>query len=226
MMPNPPATREMFEDSEESDFITLMRAYDFAKSNRFSFDRCRSHGINAQVARQVDETYKQILHSAHQQKPLRPRGHTRQLRQKTTTPCCVASWPASSTNSPNAANPASPGATSPSKGKASWCAKAWCKTPHFSSPPISDKPPRAARTLTLLSLATAVKPAWIAEMFPQHLSTTVEHLFDAKNKRVAAMKLVRYRDLVIEQKAQQRRPRPTRQRPLPSRSPRAAEPSS
>jgi ATP-dependent helicase HrpB len=57
---------------------------------------------------------------------------------------------------------------------------------------------------TLLSLATAVQPAWIAEMFPQHLSTTIEHLFDAQNKRVAAMKLVRYRDLVIEQKAQQR----------------------
>lgn len=57
---------------------------------------------------------------------------------------------------------------------------------------------------TLLSLATAVQPAWIAEMFPQHLSTTLEHLFDAQNKRVAAMRLVRYRDLVIEQKAQQR----------------------
>ena len=41
-------------------------------------------------------------------------------------------------------------------------------------------------------------------MFPQHLSTTVEHIFDPQNKRVAAMKLVRYRDLVIEQKAQQR----------------------
>ncbi|MGK0188807.1 MAG: ATP-dependent helicase HrpB, partial [Verrucomicrobiales bacterium] len=62
------STREMFEDSEESDFITLMRAYDFAKSNRFNFDSCRSHGINAQVARQVDETYKQILHAAHQQR--------------------------------------------------------------------------------------------------------------------------------------------------------------
>jgi ATP-dependent helicase HrpB len=41
-------------------------------------------------------------------------------------------------------------------------------------------------------------------MFPQHLSTTLEHLFDAQNKRVAAMKLVRYQDLVIEQKSQQR----------------------
>ena len=41
-------------------------------------------------------------------------------------------------------------------------------------------------------------------MFPQHLCTTVEHLFDVQNKRVAAMKLVRYHDLVIEQKSQGR----------------------
>jgi ATP-dependent helicase HrpB len=32
----------------------------------------------------------------------------------------------------------------------------------------------------------------------------VEHVFDAQNKRVAAMKLTRYHDLVIEQKSQQR----------------------
>jgi len=48
-----------------------------------------------------------------------------------------------------------------------------------------------------------VKSAWIAEMFPQHLSSTLEHLFDAQNKRVAVQKLVRYHDLVIEQKSQQ-----------------------
>jgi ATP-dependent helicase HrpB len=71
---------------------------------------------------------------------------------------------------------------------------------YFVSANLRETPSRQ----TLLSLATAVQPAWIAEMFPQHLSTTVEHLFDAQNKRVAAMKLVRYRDLVIEQKAQQR----------------------
>ena len=45
-------------------------------------------------------------------------------------------------------------------------------------------------------------------MEPDLRITTVEHLFDAKNKRVAAMKLVRYRDLVSEQKAQQRDPDP------------------
>jgi ATP-dependent helicase HrpB len=40
-------------------------------------------------------------------------------------------------------------------------------------------------------------------MFPQHLRTTLEHLFDSKNKRVAAKKQIRFLDLVIEEKAQQ-----------------------
>jgi ATP-dependent helicase HrpB len=69
---------------------------------------------------------------------------------------------------------------------------------------LREAPSRGSTPLTLLSLVTAVQPEWIAEMFPQHLSTTVDHLFDARNKRVAAMKVVRYRDLVIEQRAQQR----------------------
>jgi ATP-dependent helicase HrpB len=72
--------------------------------------------------------------------------------------------------------------------------------PYFVAANLRETPSRQ----TLLSLATSVQPEWIAEMFPQHLSTTVEHLFDAQNKRVAAMKLTRYRDLVIEQKSQQR----------------------
>ena len=38
------------------------------KANGFSFDRCRSYGINAQVARQVEQTCQQILQAAHQQR--------------------------------------------------------------------------------------------------------------------------------------------------------------
>jgi ATP-dependent helicase HrpB len=76
--------------------------------------------------------------------------------------------------------------------------------PFFVAANLREAPSRGSPPLTLLSLATAVQPAWIAEMFPQHLSTTVEHLFDVQNKRVAAVKLVRYHDLAIEQKSQQR----------------------
>jgi ATP-dependent helicase HrpB len=76
--------------------------------------------------------------------------------------------------------------------------------PFFVAANLRQAPSRGPAPLTLLSLATAVKPAWISEMFPQHLSTTVEHLFDPTNKRVAVKKLTRYHDLVIEWKSQQR----------------------
>ncbi len=194
------AAREMFEDSGDSDFITLMRAYDFAKVNAFSFDRCRSYGINAQVARQVEQTFLQILHAAHQQRlydrdaaPASPsKNHEALLR------CLMAGFV------DQLAKRRTPGKpecdlTDQRQGQlvresvvqdAAW----------FVAANLRETPSRQI----LLSLATAVQPAWIAEIFPQHLSTTAEHLFDAQNKRVAAMKLVRYRDLVIDQKSQQR----------------------
>ena len=40
--------RELFEASQDSDFFTLMRAYQFAKNNHFSPEAGRRYGINAQ----------------------------------------------------------------------------------------------------------------------------------------------------------------------------------
>ena len=197
------STREMFEDSDDSDFITLMRAYDFAKSNRFSFDRCRSHGINAQVARHVDETYKQILHAAHQQhlydrkaSPAAPAKNDEALLR-----CLMAGFV---DQLAKRREPGKPACDLTEQRQGQLVRESVVQdASYFVAANLHQVPSRGALPLTLLSLATAVKPEWIAEMFPQHLSTTVEHLFDAKNKRVAAMKLVRYHDLVIEQKSQQ-----------------------
>lgn len=194
--------REMFEGSEQSDFITLMRAYDFAKSNRFNFDQCRSHGINAQVARQVDETYKQILNTAHQQR----------LYDRDATPFSPAKNDDALLRSLMAGfvdqlakrrDPSKSACDLTEHRQGQLVRESVVQdAPFFVAANLHQVPSRGS-TLTLLSLATAVQPAWIAEMFPQHLSTAVEHIFDAKNKRVAAMKLVRYRDLIIEQKTQQ-----------------------
>jgi hypothetical protein len=151
------AAREMFEDSADSDFITLMRAYDFAKANGFSFERCRSHGINAQVARQVEQTCQQILHAAQQQGLQSQSSSTRNddaLR--------AASWPASSTNSPNAAprqTRVRPHRSTPRPARAR---KRGEDADFFVAANLRETPSRQ----TLLSLATAVQPAWIAEMFP------------------------------------------------------------
>jgi ATP-dependent helicase HrpB len=189
------AAREMFEDSTDSDFITLMRAYDFAKANGFSFDRCRSYGINAQVARQVEQTFQQIMHAAQQQRldvPATQKSSDALLR------CLMAGFV---DQLAKRRTPGKPECDLTDQRTGQLVRESVVTdAAYFVAANLRETPSRQ----TLLSLATAVQPAWIAEMFPQHLSTTIEHLFDAQNKRVAAMRLVRYRDLVIEQKAQQR----------------------
>src|SRR5206468_2704036 len=60
--------RELFEASQDSDFLTLMRAYQFAKNCHFSVERCRRYAINAKVAREVEQTCQQILEIARREK--------------------------------------------------------------------------------------------------------------------------------------------------------------
>jgi len=198
------AAREMFEESGDSDFVTLMRAYEFAKANGFGFERCRSYGINAQVARQVEQTCQQILHAASQQRlydraatPASTAKNDEALRR-----CLMAGFV------DQLAKRREPGQdrcdlTEQRQGQLVRESVVQ-DAPFFVAANLREAPSRGSGPLTLLSLATGVKPEWIAEMFPQHLSTTVEHVFDARNKRVSAMKLVRYRDLVIEEKSQGR----------------------
>lgn len=194
-------TREMFEESNDSDFITLMRASDFAKASSFSFERCRSHGINATVARQVEQTCQQILHAAHQQR-LHDREASTTANDESLLRCLMAGF---ADQLAKRRTPGKPECDLTEQRQGQLVRESVVQdAPLFVAANLREAPSRGPSPLTLLSLATAVQPAWIAEMFPQHLATTVEHLFDAQNKRVAAMKLVRYRDLVIEQKAQQR----------------------
>lgn len=210
------AAREMFEDSADSDFITLMRAYDFAKANGFSFDRCRTYGINAQVARQVEQTFQQIMHAAKQQSLYDPveddvrrpapgnAESTKSVGGLVTSSatallrCLMAGFV---DQLAKRRTPGKPECDLTDQRQGQLVRESVVtEAAYFVAANLRETPSRQ----TLLSLATAVQPAWIAEMFPQHLSSSIEHVFDAQNKRVAAMKIVRYRDLIIEQKSQQR----------------------
>ncbi|MDB4541259.1 ATP-dependent RNA helicase [Akkermansiaceae bacterium] len=196
-----PTPREKFEESDETDFITLMRAFDFAKENRFSFERCRSHRINAQVARQVDETYKQILHTAHQQglfdKKATPNSNQ---NEEALLRCLMVGFIDQLAKRRDPAN-LTCDLTEQREGQLVRESVVQDAS-YFVAANVHQVP----SGLTLLSLATAVKPEWITEMFPQHLGTTVEQLFDSKNKRTSTVKLTRFHDLVIEQKTQQADP--------------------
>jgi len=189
--------RELFEASQDSDFFTLMRAYQFARKNNFSLESCRRYGIHAQSARQVEQTYQQILQIAEREKlPAQAEasgdaallrcimtGFVDQLcvrRDMGTLDCDLAEGRTGTLVRESVVQNA----------------------PLFVVANIREVPSRGSENLTLLSMASAVQRAWIEETFPQHVNGKVEHLYDRTHKRVAAVKLVRFRDLVIHHETQ------------------------
>lgn len=206
--------RELFEASQESDFYTLMRAYQFAKKNNFSVETCRRYGIHAQTARQVEQTFAQILQIARQQGLAKGEDGGSKMEEGADTP------PA--TRIPPPADPL------PRCLMAGFIDQLCLRhdqgtlecdltegrrgtlmresvvqaAPLFVAATIREVTGRGSENLTLLGLATAVKREWIEETFPEQVTAKVEHLYDRTHKRVAAVKLVRFGDLVIHHEHQ------------------------
>jgi len=184
--------RELFEASQESDFFTLMRAYEFARKNDFGVDQCRRYGIHAQSARQVAQTHQQLLQIAEQQQLIRPESPKddsallRCLMAGFIDQLCVRRDMGSLE-------------CDLTEGRTGTLVRESVvqNSPLFVVASIREVPGRAADNLTLLSLASAVKRQWIERTFPGHLRTRVEHMFDRTHKRIAAIKIVRFRGLVI-----------------------------
>ena len=226
--------RELFEASQESDFFTLMRAYQFAKNSNFSVEQCRRYGIHAQTARQVDQTFEQIMQLAERNGLVGSRG------AKVEAEGTAAGQPSAARGQPGtdqglrARSNVESGNLKPSGDPLLKCIMAGfidqlclrrsqgtleCDLTEgrhgslmresvvqnaslFVAATIREVQSRTSETLTLLGLATAVKREWIEEMFPDQIATAVEHLFDRTHKRVAAVKLVRFQDLVIHHEHQ------------------------
>ena len=205
--------REVFEASPGSDFFRLMLAFEFARQRDFAVEPCRRYGIHAQTARQVDQTYGQILQIA--------RAHG--LREADVAVGPEAEPPAAAARPRNAENEAlrrcllagfidqlclrrDRGSLecALSEGRQGTLVRESVvqDAPLFVAASIREVDSRGAAKLTLLALATAVQREWIQEMFPQHLSAEVSHVYDRTHKRVAAIKLTRFLDLVLQEEHQ------------------------
>jgi ATP-dependent helicase HrpB len=197
--------RELFEGGSQTDFHTLMRAHQFAKNCQFDLNACRRMGIHAQTARQIEDTFRQLLQIAERERlweepdehsnsgmpNSRPdddalakcllAGFIDQLavrRDKGTLDCLLT------------------------EGRTGTLVReSVVDAPMFVTANIREVDGRTGR-MTLLSFATAVKREWIEEIFPQHLTATVEHVFDRMHKRVAAIRQVRCLGLIIGQEHQ------------------------
>ena len=204
--------REQFEASTDSDFITLMRAFEFAKQCGFNLDACRRHGINAKVAREVELTFQQVLAIAERQRlgeegnqstaanaKLNPERSAAKPDENALLKCLTAGF------IDQLALRRDQGTLEceMSEGRRGTLMRESVvqKAPMFVAAALRETD-GLLRPLTLLGLATAVKPEWLRELHPQHLNATLEHQFDRTHKRVSALKLTRFRDLVIGQEHQ------------------------
>lgn len=198
--------RELFEASQDSDFFTLMRAYQFAKNGGFNADQCRRYGVHALSARQVEQTYNQIVDIARRQRMIEPEeaGGGKPSTQKTDDDALLRCLMAGFIDQLCIRRDQGTLDCDMTEGRrATLMRESVVQTsPLFVTAGIREVAGRGSENLTLLGLASAVKREWIAEMFPQHLNATVEHLFDRTHKRVAAVKLVRFQDLVIHHEHQ------------------------
>lgn len=187
--------RELFEGNADSDFFKLMRAWQFARNNGFNVEACRRHGIHAQVARQVDQTFQQIMNIAHQTKAeLQPANDEHLLR-------CIMTGFIDQLAVRRTMGTLECDLTEGRTGTL-MRESAVQKSQFFVTANIREIESRGGEKLTLLGLASRVEREWIETTFPQQITARVEHLYDRTHKRVAAVKLVRFHDLVIHHEHQ------------------------
>ena len=187
--------REKFEVSDQSDFFVLMEAFKHAQNSRFDFDACRRYGVHALSAQQVAVTWDQIytiarkhLGDAETQPSFEMlqrcilTGFVDQFcvrRDHGTLDCLLTGGRTGTLMRESVVQ----------------------KSPHLVVGTIREVSGKGGH-LTLLGLATAVKVEWLRESFPREFSETVEHNYDRTHKRVAAVRYVRFRDLVVAQEYQ------------------------
>ena len=190
--------REKFEVNDQSDFFVLMEAFQHAHENRFSVDACRRYGVHAMSAQQVAVTWQQIYDIA--------RKHLRSAEKPPTTEAlqrCILTGFVDQfcvRKDQGTLDCLLTGGRTGTLMRESVVQK----SPHLVVGTIREVSGKGGH-LTLLGLATAVQIGWLRESFSHDFSEVVEHTYDRTHKRVAAIRSIRFRDLVVAQEHQKER---------------------
>jgi ATP-dependent helicase HrpB len=184
---------EMFQTNDNSDFFTLVRAFSWARQRGFSLDACRRAGIHALTAGSVEDTWGQLLDLC-EKSGLGCEDskftdddllkcvlagfvdHLARRVDRGTLDCVVI------------------GGRSGTLMRESAVQKAGLLV----AAEIRQIVTRERKELTLLGLASEVKLEWLRELVPDPLVEKTEHLYDRAQRRVACVRLLRYRDLILD----------------------------
>lgn len=175
-----------------SDFWILMRAWQYASKNQFRTDACRRLGIHAITARQVGPLLDAFLRIADRE------GldtELREIRDEALQKCLLTAF------SDRLARRLDQGTlrcelVHGRRGVLSRDSGVH-HSPLFVAADIREIEGRDKEVTTLLSLATAIDPAWLQELFPEDLERDPRVEFDPVQKRVMAAELLKFRGLAL-----------------------------
>jgi ATP-dependent helicase HrpB len=184
--------RERFYTSRASDFPVLAAAFDFAQRNGFDARTCYSHGVNPHAAREVGLACQQLLGLC-EPDPASP--GAAEGGEEAIARCHLAGF----VDQLAARRGSGTDAFDLADGRQATLMdeSAVRQATLVAASELREITTRAGERLTLLGVASAVKPEWVRELNPPGLSESVEHVYDRLSKRVAAGRVLRYRDLVI-----------------------------
>lgn len=194
------ARDDQWGDEESSDFLRLVRVWEYAAERRYALEDCRRLGIHAQAARQVGAIFKQLRQIAERE----------ELTLSEAVPAAEISKCVLAGFSDQLALRLDAGTLR-------------CAVVHGRKGLLSrDSVVRDARLLVAaeineiegrevnvqLSLATAVQEDWLAELWPNDFSTGEQVVYDEDSRRVVVREERRFRDLVLASKATAAEPPP------------------
>lgn len=182
----------MLQTKAASDFFLLMQAWDHAHRNQFRLEDCRPLGIHATSARQVGPLLQQFLKTAERQGlDVEPREANEETLQK----CILIGF------SDRVARRLDAGTLrcELTHGRRGVLARE--SAVHHCSflvvAEIQEIGRHGGDVSTILSLATAIQPSWIHELFPTDLVSRVRVQYDPAAKRVIAEEEISFRELAL-----------------------------
>ena len=185
--------RDVLGDGGGSDLFVLMRAWNYARQNRFDLDRCRRLGIHAASARQVGPLWDHFLRIAEAQKlPI----ESAPPEDEEIAKCVLAGF------SDQVARRLDRGTLR--------CDLVHKRRGELARESVADEAPLLVaneiheigrgdgEVNVLLTQATAIREEWLRELFPNDFSERVAVEWDSAAKRAVARREVVFRDLALE----------------------------
>ena len=176
-----------------SDFLVLMRVFEWARSRDFRMNECRSLGIHSDSARQVGKLFEQFLDIAHAEALLIEEAPP---SDEAIARCVLAGF------ADQVAVRKNPGTlvcdiVRGRRGLLSRQSVA-SEARFLVAAEIAEIEGRDGDARVLLSLATGIEEAWLREMFPADFTERAEHFFDKSQNRAVVRREKVFRDLVLE----------------------------